>query len=135
MSLEYEIASKVRPVLGTAAVATMDGTVFTPWIDTDTYDGHSLIAIANLSAVATYAAATWIWQESDDNGSTSNVVDAEKIITPLPTPTSGTSKVFHSGCVSKKRYVRCSFGAGGAQTGQVTILISNLDTNPVFHAG
>ena len=112
----------------------MAGAVFTPWIDTDVYGGHSLTAVVAISAVATYAASSWIWQESDDNGTTSNVVDPEKIITPLPAVLSTTSQVFHSATVSKKRYVRCAFNAGGAQTGQITVLLDHLNTT-VFNAG
>lgn len=133
MSMEFERASKQRPVLGTAAAQAMAGAVFTPWIDTDTYGGHSITAIAAISAVAAYSAITWTWQESEDNGSTSNVVDAEKIVSPIAA--SGSSQVFHSACLSKKRYVRCAFNAGGAQTGQITMLLDHLNTNPVFHAG
>lgn len=135
MSLEYDRASRQRVVLGTAAAVAMDGTAFTPWIDTDAYGGKSLTMIAVISAVAAYSAVSWVWQESEDNGTTSNMIDAEKIITPAQTPTSTTSRVFHSGTVSKKRYVRAAFNAGGAQTGQITPILDHLMSDPVFTTG
>lgn len=130
MALEFDRATKQRPILGTAAAQAMAGAVFTPWIDTDLYGAHALTFIANISAVANYSAVSWVLQESDDNGTTSNVIDAEKVIDPRPS--TGNSQVFHAGVVSKKRYVRAAFNSGGAQTGQITVLLEHLQSMPVF---
>ena len=132
MSLEFDKASTIRPLLGTAAAQNMAGAVFTPWVDTDLYGAHSLTFVAVISAAVNYSAAVWTIQESDDNGSTSNAVDAEKIIAPIPS--TGSSRVFHAGTVSKKRYVRAAFTSGGAETGQITPILGHLQSQPTFTA-
>lgn len=132
--MDYDRASYQLPILGTAAAAAMDGSVFTPWIDTDTLGAGALTFIANISAVATYAASSWTVQESADNGTTSNAVAAGDLVEPVPADGSKTSKVFHIGYVGKKRYVRAAFTAGGAQTGQITALSDNPRNAAVFDA-
>lgn len=133
MSLEFDRATKQRPILGTAAAVAMAGAVFTPWIDTDLYGAHALTFIANVSAAVNYSAVSWTLQESDDNGTTSNVIDAEKVVDPRPS--TGTSKVFHVGVLSKKRYVRAAFTTGGAETGQIMALLDHIQSMPVYTAG
>lgn len=130
MSMEFDKASTVRPLLGTAAAQNMAGAVFTPWIDTDLYGAHSLTFFAIISAAVNYSAVSWTVQESDDNGSTSNVVDSEKIIDPRPS--TGSSRAFHVGVVSKKRYVRAAFTSGGSETGQITPILGHLQSQPTF---
>lgn len=129
MSLEFDKASTIRPLLGTAAAQNTDGTVFTPAVDTDLYGAHSLTFVAIISAAVNYSAAAWVVKESDDNSVWTDV-DAEKVI--FPKPSTGSSRAFHAGTVSKKRYVKAAFNSGGAETGQVTPILGHLQSQPTF---
>ena len=127
---DYDMASCMKPVLGTAAAAAMQGAVFTPWIDT--HDFKAITFLASLSAATQYDAVTWVMQDSDDNGVTSASVAAEDMIIYNPKDQTTTSKVFHAGYRGKKRYVRAALNDGAAATGQITACLSHPMSAPIW---
>lgn len=131
--MDYDRASYQLPVLGTAAAVAMDGAHYTPWIDTNAYGMNALTFIANISAAVAYSAIVWDIEESDDGVSGANVAAAE-VVNPLPSDLTKTSKVFHAGTIAKKRYVRAAFTSGGAETGQITVLLDHPVSAPVLSA-
>jgi hypothetical protein len=126
---DYDLAASLKPVLGTAAAAAMQGAVFTPWIDTTQH--KSIVFLANISAAAQYDAVSWTMQESEDNGTTSNAVSADEVIEYKPEDETTTSQVFHVGYRGKKRYVRAAFDDGAAATGQISGLLGHYMSGPV----
>jgi len=137
MSMEYDRASYMVPLAGTAAGVTMDGTHFTSTIDCDALQatsaaGKALVFVANISAAAAYSAVSWVIQESVDGSTWTAPADPATSIVPLPANLALTSTVFHAGTVSKARYLRAAFNAGGAQTGQITAIVEQLDVVPAF---
>ena len=122
------------PVLGTAAGVDMDGTDFTPVIDTAAYGGKSLTFLANVSGAVEYGDVSWQLEDSDDN-STYAAVDASLVLFRLPKDPTNTSKVFHAGYIGKKRYVKAAFTSGGAETEQITAPLGHGMSKPVFQDG
>ena len=131
MSFEYERASRQKPVLGTAAGVAMDGAHYTAVIDSNTHGCKAITFVANISALVAYEDTSWTIKESDDD-STYTDVDSTQVVYPMPADGSVTSKVFHAGSVSKKRYVKAAFTSGGSETGQITALLEHPLSAPIF---
>jgi len=129
--MDYDRYSDTLPVLGTAAAVAMDGSHFTPAIDTAAYGWKSLTFLANISGAVQYGAVSWQLQDSDDNLSF-DAVDASNVLFTLPKDPTTTSKVFHAGYIGKRRYLKCAFTSGGAETGQITALLGHGMSQPVW---
>ena len=129
--MDYDRHSDMLPVLGTAAGVDMDGTDFTPVIDTAAYGWKSLTFLANISGAVEYGDVSWQLEDSDDN-STFAPVDASLVLFTLPVVPTTTSKVIHAGYIGKRRYVKAAFTSGGAETGQITALLGHAMSKPVF---
>lgn len=107
---DYDIAAKLKPVLGTADDVLMDAASFTPGIDM--FDWKSVIFIANINAPARYADVSWTVQDSDDNGTFAAAAAAD-VLEFKPLDQTTQSRVFHCGYRGKKRYVRAAFECDG----------------------
>ncbi len=99
--MDYDRYSDSFPILGTAAGVNMDGTNFTPAIDTSAYNWKSLTFLANISAAVQSGAVSWQLQDSDTD-SNYQPVDDSLVLFTLPKVTTTTSKVFTAGYIGKK---------------------------------
>lgn len=129
---DFDLASNVLPKLGTAAGATLDSTVFTAVLDTKEFGSVMALAVT-VNAIA-YSAVAWLWTECETSGGSYTNVAAANVIVPLPKNMADTSKVFHSGCRSKLRYVKATCTATGGGGGQITGLLGHPDSGPVFQS-
>lgn len=129
--MDYDLASNILPLAGTADDQTEDGTAFTAVINLDTYyDYGSLTFIAAVATAVAYSAASWVVKDSPDN-STWTDVDPSLLVEPKPADESLTSKVHHIGYLGKEKYVKAAF-ISGSPTGQVTAILGHPQHRPVF---
>ncbi len=129
---DFDQASNVLPKLGTAAGAAIDGTAFTPAIDTSNFG--SCTFIGNVANAIAYSAVSWAMTECDTSGGVFTAVAASDIVVPLPKVLTDTSKVFHAGYIGKKKFVKAAITATGGGTGQVTALLGTPNSGPVFQS-
>lgn len=129
MSYDFDSASNSLPVSGGSAI-TADGT-YAAVVNSSSYDGRSISAFASIPSAKAYSAVSWKWQESSDNSNWTDV-DAGQVMTPLPSSLSGTSKVFHSGCISKLQYVKVGVTVSGGSTYDLVYVLGHLDSRPAF---
>ena len=129
--MDYDLASNILPIAGTADDQTEDGTAFTAVINCDTYYEYgSLTFLAVVASAIAYSAATWVVKDSPDN-STWTDVDSSLLVNPKPADQAQTSKVHHIGYMGKQKYVKAAF-VSGSPTGQVTALLGHPMHRPVF---
>ncbi len=129
--MDYDRYSDLFAVLGTATGVNMDGTNFTPAIDTSAYNWKSLTFLANISGAVQYGAVSWQLEDSDTDSNYQPVDDSVVLFT-LPKVTTTTSKAFTAGYIGKKRYVKAAFTSGGVETGQITALLGHSMSGPIW---
>ncbi len=129
--MDYDRYSDTLPLLGTATGVNMDGTNFTPAIDTSAYNWKSLTFLANISGAVQYGAVSWQLEDADTD-SNYQPVDASLVLFTLPKVTTTTSKVFTAGYIGKKRYVKAAFTSVGVETGQITALLGHSMSGPIW---
>jgi hypothetical protein len=128
---DYDMASKILPISGTADDQTEDGSVFTAVVNDETYSNfRSLTFLAVVASAIAYSAAAWVVRDSDD-GVTYADVDTSLLINPKPADQTQTSKVHHIGYIGKKKYVKAAFNSG-SPTGQVTAILGHPKEMPIF---
>ena len=74
---------------------------------------------------------SWQLQDSPD-GTNWTAVDPSLVLFTLPSDPMTTSKVFHAGYIDKAQYVKAAFTSGGAETGQITVLLGRGSSQPVW---
>lgn len=134
MSFDYDAASEMLPVVGTAAGATDDGTSFTASLNSDTYRYKSCTFVAVIVTAVAYSAVSWVVQDSPD-GTTWTAVDPSLLVIPLPSDLTQTSRVFHCGYVGKQKYVKAALNDGSSTGGgQVTAILTGPYDAPTFQS-
>ena len=146
MSYDYDRVSDVFPCFGANGL-TADGTHFAQavlpadggnsGVTPNAPGGYkSITALASLPAAAAYSAVSWVWQDSPDNSTWTNI-DASLVVTPMPSSTStpslsSTAQAFMTGTITKQPYVRVAISVSGGSTADIIYLLGYPSDAPAF---